>query len=366
MQEFIDKYNNIHHELIQFKSQFHTLLSELLQANHIKFHQIVGRIKTRESLIKKIQDKKYTDLNQITDIVGCRIITYFDDDVDRIANIIRTEFTIDTQNSTDKRISEVDRFGYKSVHFVVSLSESRKKLTEYTKFGTIKVEIQLRSILQHSWAEIEHDIGYKGEKTQPDHIKRKFSRISALLELADSEFTAIRNEIGKATIIESFKKEGIDDCLNKETINFFILNNESVTTLDNRIAQDLNFEIVETPNDTENLVALLAFLGITTASLLQTTLDHKSECVKEFAPNFEFFKYRYINVPSKKTQKNIGNCLWYLAFYLVALKKKRSQYERYLVDRFGGDKSNYYAASEIVFNAFNMLSSICKKKIQFR
>jgi len=73
------------------------------------------------------------------------------------------------------------------LHYVASLISEREKLTEYKRFAGIKVEIQIRSTLQHAWAEIEHDIGYKGENSVPDSLKRNFSRVAALLEVADIE-----------------------------------------------------------------------------------------------------------------------------------------------------------------------------------
>ena len=79
-----------------------------------------------------------------------------------------------------------------SMHYVVSIHQNRLKFTEYKSYTNLKIEIQIRSILQHGWAEIEHDLGYKGAKGIPDEFKRDFNRISALLETADNEFDRLR------------------------------------------------------------------------------------------------------------------------------------------------------------------------------
>jgi putative GTP pyrophosphokinase len=79
-----------------------------------------------------------------------------------VAELIEREFVIDRDNTVDKRKQlDPDRFGYLSLHHIVQLGPTRSQLVEYSSFGGIKAEIQTRSILQHSWAEVEHDLGYK-------------------------------------------------------------------------------------------------------------------------------------------------------------------------------------------------------------
>ena len=110
-----------------------------------------SRAKTVESFKGKVEreDKDYTDpLNEITDLSGVRIISYYNSDVDEISNLIRREFEIDEKNSVDKRkIDEEDRFGYQSSHLVVSLSDSRQDLFEWSAFKGLRAEIQVRTVL---------------------------------------------------------------------------------------------------------------------------------------------------------------------------------------------------------------------------
>src|SRR5438309_774277 len=54
-------------------------------------------------------------------------------------------------------------------------------------------EIQVRTILQHSWAEIEHDIQYKSVSVIPAEIRRRFMSLAGMLEIADREFQAIQD-----------------------------------------------------------------------------------------------------------------------------------------------------------------------------
>lgn len=84
---------------------------------------------------------------------------------------------------------EPDRFGYCSVHYVVEMSQKRLNLYEHQAYEGLKCEIQIRSVLQHAWAEIEHDLGYKSEIAIPKRIRRNFSRLAGLLEIADKEIS---------------------------------------------------------------------------------------------------------------------------------------------------------------------------------
>lgn len=169
-------------------------IKSLLNDKKIQFHEIEGRIKDRESLKEKIVIKdKYTTLSEITDICGIRIITFFSDDVDKIANLLEQEFNLDKENSIDKRKSQdPTKFGYVSLHYILQLDGSRAELSENSVFKELKFEVQIRTILQHAWAEIEHDFGYKTESEVPEKIRRRFSRLAGLIELADNEFMEIK------------------------------------------------------------------------------------------------------------------------------------------------------------------------------
>ncbi len=172
------------------------LIKRLMDAKGLVVHSISSRCKGRASLEGKIKNKpKYKSLSEITDLAGVRIITHYSDDVDVVSQIIEEEFEVDFKNSIDKqKMLDPDRFGYLSRHYVVSLLAARAKMPEYEVHKDLKVEIQVRSVLQHAWAEIEHDIGYKIKVEVPDPIKRRFSRLAGLLELADQEFISIRND----------------------------------------------------------------------------------------------------------------------------------------------------------------------------
>jgi len=67
-------------------------------------------------------------------------------------------------------------------------------LPEYKRFSGLVAEIQVRTILQHAWAEIEHDIQYKAISALPTRVRRRFASLAGLIEIADREFQAIDDE----------------------------------------------------------------------------------------------------------------------------------------------------------------------------
>ena len=189
-------------------TKFSDLLEQILGHEEIDIVQIEKRAKTVESFLGKLTRKgdQYTNpLDEVTDLAGIRVITYYLEDVDRVAEVIRRQFTVDEELSVDKRAElDPDRFGYVSSHFIVTLSESRSGLLEWAGLEDLKAEIQVRTATQHAWAAVEHKLHYKNrEETAPRAMQRRMSRLSALFELADEQFA----EAKRVQLAEQSKQE---------------------------------------------------------------------------------------------------------------------------------------------------------------
>ena len=198
MTTLVAQYNRSLASYEAITTQFQSMLSLLLQSQPLHLHSISGRTKNSRSLADKIvkHKHKYQSLNDITDLCGIRIITYYDDEVDKIAQVIRQNFSVDQKNSIDKRKKlNPTEFGYTSLHLIVNLPVNAKGICQEAFTHICKVEIQIRSILQHAWAEIEHDLEYKNPAGTSDEIRRRFSRMAGLLEVADSEFRTLRDTL---------------------------------------------------------------------------------------------------------------------------------------------------------------------------
>lgn len=250
------------------------LLKSLLSHYNIKPHQLSYRVKERKSLEKKMERKsyKYNSLNELTDLVGFRVINYFEDDIDFVADLVQNEFEVDNYNSIDKRQLENDRFGYRSLHFVFSLRPERLKLTEYKKFAGMKAEVQIRSILQHSWAEIEHDLGYKGESEIPETAKRTFYRVAALLEQADIEFVKLRAEIKlyEDAVKKKIQANPASVLIDKASLLSFIRENPILEALEIKVEKELKIKREDIEKSTvSNSLVRFEKLKVTTVKQLE-------------------------------------------------------------------------------------------------
>lgn len=178
------QFRELHPTLEQLANKAYGLLCQALREQGIYVTAIEHRVKTEKSLAGKLELKgaKYKSIDDVTDLVGLRVITFYTDEVDKVATIAKSVFDIDWQESVDKRkLHQLDAFGYNSLHYICRLKE-----------GGPRFELQMRTALQHVWSTIEHDTGYKGEVKIPREYMRQFSRLAGMLELVDDEFSRLR------------------------------------------------------------------------------------------------------------------------------------------------------------------------------
>ena len=225
----------------RMKTEVEEKLTSALERNGLIVTAVETRVKTEESLRGKLvlKGQKYATLGDITDIVGARVITFYTDDVDRIAAIAEKLFEIDWTNSVDKRkLHQLDSFGYNSLHYIC-----RMPGYDY------RFELQLRTTLQHAWAAINHDTGYKSGVEIPREYMRQMNRLAGMLELADDEFSRIRTEINdyRRRVQQLVQNGKLDDVLlDGDTFRSF-LQARPLDALNKRIAAINQAEIQEVP-----------------------------------------------------------------------------------------------------------------------
>jgi putative GTP pyrophosphokinase len=197
----ISEYLKVRPFYVDLASVVGRILEECLKKDQIKVHSVDSRAKEAESFGRKAATPleidpnrpKYDEpLRQVTDLAGVRIITYVLGTVNDIDSMIKKEFSILEQSDKGKELLEEERFGYQSIHYLVRIKPERGQLAEYERFRSTIVEIQVRTILQHAWAEIEHDIQYKSSTAIPEEIRRRFMALAGMLEIADREFQSIQ------------------------------------------------------------------------------------------------------------------------------------------------------------------------------
>lgn len=273
------------------------ILKNKLKQADIDIMAVEHRIKEEQSLEGKLELKgeKYKKLDDITDILGARVICFFSDDVDKVASIVESLFDIDWANSVNKRNQlSPEAFGYLSLHYICRLHANSKYPEE---LKNKKFEVQIRSTLQHTWAEISHDLGYKSEFGVPKNITRELSRVAGLLEIADDQFINIRNDIRKyGEEVEQLLQQGKlgEVLIDLVTLKQYLENNENIKSFTNELitmsgAKRRTFS-------PESYIEQLTFLGKKTIGDIELMLyDNREKALKLARHTFETNKLNWIS-----------------------------------------------------------------------
>lgn len=275
--DLLNAYNAHLPQLEQLAEQASSMLLKALREQNIQLNTFERRVKTEDSLTGKLEKKgnKYRTIYDITDLVGIRAVTYYTDDVDKVAAIAKQIFDVDWKNSVDKRKHQLDSFGYLSLHYICYLKEGPLR--------DIPFEIQMRTALQHVWSAIEHDIGYKGAVKLPPEFVRQFSRLAGMLEMADDEFSRLRTAMSEyRRQVHSLVKSGqfSEVSLSTESFRQF-LELRPFDRLNQRIAAVNQAEIFPTPM--MNFLPILETFRFKDLGDVQQFIDENSEDAYQLA-----------------------------------------------------------------------------------
>lgn len=296
------------------------LIPELLASQNLRVHSASARVKSKKSFGDKVKSRpgKYTTVADVTDICGIRIITFFEDEVENVATIIQREFLIDAPNSVDKRqMLEVDRFGYMSLHYVATLNEARSALPEYSRCAGIRFEVQIRSILQHAWAEIEHDLKYKNPEAIPREVQRRFARLAGLLEVADSEFSGIRDVIQayQTQVAQNIEHAPQAILVNLDSLQILARTNQRVYELDLAIAGLMRRALEDEASFSDGVVPIFLRTGLETIEDVEKTLSNAMPGLVRFAEKWIRMCDEQDSIQMSGVQRGIS--FYYLALFIL-------------------------------------------------
>lgn len=247
-------------------------LEQVIRDAKLPFHSVTARVKDRASLAHKLSrpDKSYARLWDVTDLIGLRVETYFEDHVEAVSRLIEANFKVDFGHSSARERPA----GYRSVHYVCA--------AEGGPHADFRFEVQLRTVLQHAWAEVEHDLGYKADDAVPELIRRRFARVASLLEIADQEFVSIRRDLVTSrerarAMLDRREGELPIDLLSLDALS----RQPAVRELDRRIAAHLGKPLSDEPFFPDYLVRVLRLSGLDTTADVTRALERHSAQMEE-------------------------------------------------------------------------------------
>ena len=173
------------------------LVTSLIDDAGINYLAVTSRTKSVASFAAKAaklqaRTPEADPLVAITDQVGVRVVTFVQADVAAVAALFGQVAEVLDDRDMGLETAQEGLFGYSSRHLLLRVPEVVPE--GYEELTGVVVSLQVRTVLQHAWAEFEHDVRYKGtvpESLAPD-LDRRFTLAAGLLELADQEFSAIR------------------------------------------------------------------------------------------------------------------------------------------------------------------------------
>ena len=190
----------------EYSARIRNLVEDLVERDDIEICGIDGWAKAPAELVKSLNahyNANYSDgLDSISDLVTVRVLLRFPEDVQKVEEIIRSEFDVDFDRSiTSSGLEDPFRFGYPAVLYILSLSESRSSLREWQKYRGLSFRLELRTVLQEAWATISPRVNMSVDSISEKKFKRKLVRLAALLEEADEGFLALWGEVKDVALL---------------------------------------------------------------------------------------------------------------------------------------------------------------------
>lgn len=265
LEEWYDKNESLYQSLL---TKAESIVKELLDSESVSYFTTENRVKKFPSWKDKFIRDNCVRPEEVLDLAGLRIIGRTLGNVRRIETMVTRNFKIHPPGRDDKQ-KELgrDKIGYISIHYTASLSYDHIKLSENRKFTGLKFEIQIRTILQHVWAEFEHDKIYKSKNELPEDYQRELYLVSAQLETADRQIQHVADYIEKHSMDVSRQVRGgnldikIDPITMEAYMNERFPENEMSKRIppmygdENEVVRELISGGVQSLKDLDNLLA---------------------------------------------------------------------------------------------------------------
>lgn len=185
--------------IMEVETKFKVLDEQFsLEYDRNPIESIKSRLKSYESIIKKLKDK---DLpfsleaiqENIRDVAGIRVICSFPEDIYMLADCLLSQDDVKLIEKKDY-IENPKKSGYRSLHLIIEVPiflRNEKK--------SMKVEVQLRTIAMDFWASLEHKLRYKKniDPKENEMLGKELLECSEISAALDKRMEEIRDRIEK-------------------------------------------------------------------------------------------------------------------------------------------------------------------------
>lgn len=282
-----EEYRNQRTVYEAFTENAYELLRKLIENGGIEVASVEKRTKSLESLRGKIErgnkTGKYNSLEEITDLSGIRVIAYLKEDCKRISAMLREAFMVDSGNSVDKEEEiDPDRFGYQSIHLILTYRDDRLNLPEFKRFAGLKFEVQVKTLLQHTWSALDWKLRYKRRSEAPKKLRRRLFRISALLDAADDELSYVNEQVSniKSYYANAIAREDLSLEMDRDSVDALLTRRATAGGSIATLIATLKPPPTKSTEEQENRSAETFFLALKTADI--TDLRQLDERIKAF------------------------------------------------------------------------------------
>ena len=307
----VEQYRRTRDSRKEFLASLAKEIKRTLRDGNFAFVDVPYRVKREASLIQKLRDPKWAfkTIDEVHDVCGLRIITYLREDIEKAFNLLQTVFDVTDQK--ERKPDDPTQFGYLSVHAQIRFRDTHPG--RRSDWSGYYAEIQVRTVLQHAWAEIEHDLGYKNDIGPPEHLKRRFALLSALLEIGDREFDELRRDVSKhiADVAEQPFEALARRRIDIHTLAQFVSSSPAVARIMDLVCRDAGSALVA-EHDFLPAASALDHLNVVLIGDLALALENESDSLPLFISHF--IKASNFSEVAK------GASIDFLALYLAASK----------------------------------------------